>query len=166
MKKATIFIGMIAITMAMSGQSMNMKMEGDDPAQWERYYLNTLVEQTRAFTPKGYNLDSIVDNAVPGNFALEARPGSTVLITNDSLSIDWRTSRWKRKYYYSDFHVSKVETAPSPIMGYQKTVFYLTIEEDEPYWNENVQAVLLNNDSRYMLYIYDDEVVHLFKGHM
>ena len=166
MKKTAIFIGMMTITMMAMGQSMSMKMDGDDPTQWERYYLNTLVEQTRAFPPGVYDLDSIVDNAVPGDIILDARPGSTVFITNDSLSVDWKTSRWKRKFYYSDFNVDKVETSPSPIMGYQKTIFHLTIEEDETYWNEDVKAVLLNNDNRYMLYIYDDEIVHLFKGHM
>ena len=166
MKKTAIFIGMIAITMAMSAQSMKVSMEGDDPAQWERHYLNTLVDQTRAFSPENYNLDSIVDNASPGELAFGARIGSRVLITNDSLSVDWKTSRWKRKFYYSDFQVDKVETAPSPLMGYQKTIFHLIIEEDETYWNEKVQAVLFNNDSRYMLYIYDDEIVHLFKGHI
>ena len=40
MKQTIIFIGMIAVSMAARGQMISMNMEGDDPALWERVFLD------------------------------------------------------------------------------------------------------------------------------
>jgi len=161
MKKTAIFIGMMAITMAMSGQSMKMSMDGDDPTQWERQWMcYDYVTRYMPLFAFDSDLDSIVDNGVDPR-TVEAKGISLVTLTQDSLTIEWKVRSWKRRYFAMDFDVDSVEyVSPSPIVGWDKTVFHLSGNEG---WEE-AKATLMCKNNRWKLYIQDEEAIYYFRG--
>ena len=164
MKQALIFIGIIAISMAARGQMISMNMEGDDPALWERLFLDEDVLAHWSYDADLTNLDSIVENGVDPEEAVEALGVSWVQLTNDSLSVVWKTRKIQRRYFYLEFDVDSVTYGePSPIFGYEKTTFILSGNDN---WTPNATATLLHNKKWYKLYIRDDEAVYYFNGRM
>jgi hypothetical protein len=162
MNKTAIIIAITAITMMAQGQGMRMDMDGDDPTEWVRQWMNyDLVTDYLPYHEELTNLDSIVSHGVNPCATVDARGISTVLLTSDSLSIDWKTRRLQHKYYGLDFDVVSVEHGdPSPIHGWTKTVFILDGNED---WTQ-AKATLLATDNRWRLYVQDQEAVYFFRG--
>ena len=153
---------MVALSLMAMGQSMSSTMEGDDPAQWERHWLHyDMVTDYLPYYAELTDLDSIVDYGVVPEVAVDARGVSLVTLTNDSLTIEWKKRRLQIKYFYLDFIVDKVEYGNlSPIKGWKKTVFYLSGNDR---WTD-AKATLLATDTRWRMYIQDEESVYFFKG--
>jgi hypothetical protein len=162
MKQAIIIIGTIAISMAAPGQMISMNMDGDDPALWERVFLDGDVSSHWSYDSDLTDLDSIVEHGIDPEQAVEALGISWVQLTNDSLSVVWKTRKIMRRYFYVEFDVDSVSYgAPSPIFGYEQTTFHLSGNDN---WTSNATATLLHNKKWYRLYIRDDEAVYYFKG--
>ena len=124
MKQTIIFIGMIAVSMAATGQMISMNMDGDDPALWERLFLDEYVSSYWSYDAEFTNLDSIVEHGVDPEEAAEALGVSWVQLTNDSLSVVWKTRKIQRRYFYLEFDVDSVSYGdPSPIFATRKRHF-------------------------------------------
>ena len=145
---------MVAIAMVAMGQKVNMP--NMDPANWDLIYLNGNV------TDYGWPYDETdstfsVTTSMHDVLRFGAKWGSAK-ITSDTFQVVYKTRYRPRKVIYWEYSVEEVEEASSPIYGWDCHIFHLRdggIRE---------KAILIQNDTRYRLYLSWDDRMYLLEG--